>query len=68
MSAVSQCETLLKYMQTGRSISSLVALDKFGVFRLAARVHQLKQRGFRIETRFIKVGEQKFAAYRLDRA
>ena len=68
MSATSQCETLLNYLQTGRSISSLVALDKFGVFRLAARVHQLKQRGHRIETRFIKVGEKRFAAYMLDRA
>ena len=65
---VSQCSELLRFLQTGRAISSLVALDKFGVFRLAARVHQLKQRGFRIATRTITVGKKKFASYILERA
>lgn len=44
----SQTETVLRYMQEGRKISPLEALNLFGCFRLGARIWDLKQRGIEI--------------------
>ena len=65
---MSQCQEILKHLQTGRSITPLAALDRWGCNRLAARIRELKDDGYAIETRFIKVGEKRFAAYLMDRA
>lgn len=63
MSTESQTARVLRHLQTGRGLSSLSALDRFGIFRLAARVHSLRKCGHKIETRMIKVGEKRFARY-----
>jgi hypothetical protein len=64
----SQCASILRYLETGRAVSPLMALDKFGTLRLAARILELKQRGHSIATHKIKVGRKCYAAYLLDRA
>ena len=38
----------------GRPITQLQALNAFGCMRLAARVHDLRQRGMDIETKIFK--------------
>ena len=65
---MTQCEQILRHLQTGRSVSPLQALDRFGCFRLAARIHQLRERGHKIEVHRIRVGAKHFCSYLLDRA
>ena len=65
---MSQSTAILKYLQTGRSFTPLMALDRWGVFRLAARVRDLRAAGHRIETHIVKRGKTRYAAYLLDRA
>jgi hypothetical protein len=65
---MSQCQAILKYLQTGRSITPYAALDRWGVFRLAARIRELRNRGHKIDTHIISVGRKKVAAYLLERA
>jgi helix-turn-helix protein len=65
---MSQNEIVLKHLKSGRSLTPGAALDRFGIFRLAARIHDLKQQGHRIETHTVKFGRKKWASYLLDRA
>ena len=64
---MSQCTALLRYLETGRSITPYAALDRWGVFRLAARIRELKDRGHKIDTHIISVGRKRVAAYLLER-
>jgi hypothetical protein len=63
VSRQTQCDAILRYLQTGRRITPMAALDRFGCFRLAARIHQLRERGHKIEVHRIKVGAKQFASY-----
>ncbi len=44
-----QTEILRNILDQGRHITALDALNWFGCFRLAARVYDLKQEGYKIE-------------------
>lgn len=46
----SQCEALVKRLRR-QWVSPLDALHECGVMRLAARIHELRRRGFNIEAR-----------------
>lgn len=59
----SQNELILKYLQTGRSITPLEALRLFGSFRLGARIFDLKSQGHDIHCRMVSNGEKRFASY-----
>ena len=45
-----QCEKILDYMQRYGSISTLEAFNDLGVARLASRIHDLKDRGYHIQS------------------
>ena len=47
-SAKSQCDMIIAYLKKGYSITPLDALNMFGVFRLASRIHDLRDRGYNI--------------------
>ena len=47
-SAKSQCDMIIAYLKKGYSITPLDALNMFGVFRLASRIHDLRERGYNI--------------------
>lgn len=47
-SARSQCDMILAYLEKGYSITQLEALKMFGCFRLASRIHDLRERGHNI--------------------
>lgn len=64
MSTTSQMAGILRYLQSGRALTPLVALDRFGCLRLAARIEQLRRR-HKIKTRMINVGKKKVASYSL---
>lgn len=64
---MTQNETILNHMMTGRSISPLEALGLYGVFRLAARVFDLKQMGVDIQTRTkVDINGKQYAEYSIN--
>ena len=56
---------ILAYLQKGKSINPMKALNKFGCFRLSARIHDLREMGYNIETRRITKRDKSFAEYKL---
>ena len=65
-----QAERLVARLSTGTGLTVAEARSKFGVQRLAARIHELRNDGFRIYTNTIKVKSgpnrgKKVTAYRL---
>jgi hypothetical protein len=61
----SQTKRIADYLLQGNSITPLEALDKFDCFRLGARVKDLREQGFDIETETARRGSKRFANYRL---
>ena len=50
----SQNQMIGEYLKAGHSITPLEALEKFGCFRLGARIADLKKQGFDIDTKIVK--------------
>ena len=46
--AKSQCDMIADWLECGYSITSLDALNMFGCLRLASRIHDLRERGMKI--------------------
>lgn len=68
---MTQCEQILAYMEEKGSITAWDAAYNLGVFRLAARISDLKADGYKIKTDTVKKkdgrGEYKtFARYSLE--
>ena len=60
---MTQCDQILRHLQTHPSLTPIDALNELGCFRLAARVLELKQRGHDIATIRETQGEKTFARY-----
>jgi hypothetical protein len=56
-------QMVLDHLVAGKDITPIEALERFGVFRLAAIVHSLRKEGFEIATDLIGNGRNKFARY-----
>lgn len=50
-----QCQKILAFLQQGGRITSLSALNQFGCLCLSARIKDLRDEGYQISDRFIKV-------------
>src|SRR5687768_10388654 len=50
MDVATQTDQILKHLKNGGTLTPLEALDKFGCFRLGARIFDLKQEGHAIQT------------------
>lgn len=61
----SQCKTILKYLQEGNSITQIEASDMWKITRLAARVSDLKKRGYDIVSEKVGKGFGSFVRYHL---
>jgi hypothetical protein len=46
---VSQASEIKAYLNQGYRITALDALDKFGCFRLASRISELKKEGYNVD-------------------
>jgi hypothetical protein len=57
----SQREAIARYLKTGKSITPLEALQKFGCLRLGARIWELKRQGATILKYMARVGRGKEA-------
>ena len=56
---------IAKHLISGRSITPLRALNRFGCFRLADVIYKLRRRGWDIETRITAREGKQYASYRL---
>ena len=64
---MTQNNTLLNHMMTGRSISPLEALGLYGVFRLAARMFELKGMGVDIQkVTKVDINGKQYAEYSIN--
>jgi len=61
----SQNQKILSYLKSGKDLSPITALNKFGCFRLAARISDLRNQGHTIWTNYITKGNKTFATYKL---
>lgn len=52
---MSQCSRILKYLQTGKTLTRRIGLDELGIWESPARISELKQRGANIKTRRVNV-------------
>jgi hypothetical protein len=59
---MSQNQKIANYLNKGRKLTPIDALNKFGCFRLAARIADLRNQGLNIETTIIKLKNNKQVA------
>ena len=63
---MSQNTRIKEWQNDGNTLTPLQALEKFGCFRLASRIHDLRQDGLDVQTNFIKhENGNRFAIYEL---
>jgi len=63
---VTQNEIVKTHLEAGYPIDPISALREYGIFRLAARVNDLRARGLNIKTEMVCAGESRYARYRLE--
>ena len=63
MKTDSQCKQVLKHLKKHKSIMPLQALNLYGIYRLSARIFNLKEDGYNIDTKMIYQHPVKFAKY-----
>lgn len=64
---MNQNDQILEYLKQGHTLTALEALQKFGSFRLASRINDLKRSGYKITSERVKLDTGKrVARYRLD--
>lgn len=61
--AMTQNQMVLNFLSTGRTITSLEALDMFGCFRLPSRINELKKLGHSIESQLVERNGKWVAKY-----
>lgn len=58
---MTQCEQVLRHMREHGSISTIEAFFDYGITRLSARIWELRNDGYEIETDMVKVKSEKGA-------
>lgn len=53
MEKMTQCDKILRHLTDYGSITSLTAVNEYGILRLAARISDLKRRGHAIDSRIV---------------
>ena len=56
---------ILKFLEAGNTLSPMEALNLMGVFRLAARIEELRKKGHNILTEEVLENGKTFARYHL---
>jgi len=59
----SQEKRILEALRAGDKLTPLDALDRFGCFRLGARIHDLRRKGWPIESEIVERGGKRVAVY-----
>lgn len=67
-SSQSQNNQIIAWLEKGNTITQLEALNMFGCFRLASRIHNLRERGYNIKAEKITTHTGKIVCqYSLDK-
>ena len=56
---MSQNKQIADYLNKGKKLTTIDALNKFGCFRLASRINDLRNDGMNITTKIIKLENKK---------
>ena len=56
---MSQNKQIADYLNKGKKLTTIDALNKFGCFRLASRINDLRNDGMKISTKIIKLENKK---------
>lgn len=59
---MSQTTQIQKHLEKGKSLTAIQALNKYGCFRLAARIADLRNDGMNIKTTIVKLKNNKHIA------
>ena len=62
---LTQYGQIKEYLESGQTLTAYGALMKFGCFRLAARIYELRQGGLDIKTKMITLCGKTYAEYSL---
>jgi hypothetical protein len=60
---MSQTNEILSHLKRGKRLTAIVALHKFGVFRLAARINVLRNSGYDVKSVMVRRGGKRVAEY-----
>lgn len=60
-----QLQMLKRHLSENKTISPLQALNSYGIYRLSARINDLRNEGMNIKTKMIFEGPLKYAQYYL---
>ena len=60
---MTQNDAILNHLKEGNSITPLEALNKYGCFRLGARIWDLRKEGHDIREKDVKANGKRFASY-----
>lgn len=63
---MTQKQMIMNHLRTYGGITPLEALQKYGCFRLGARISDLKGDGYVIRTDMVKENGKRYARYRLE--
>ena len=58
-----QANAILNHLMDGKDLTALDALQQYGCFRLAARVHELRKAGHDIEEEIVTRNGKRYASY-----
>lgn len=56
---ISQCDRILRHLRDYGSITSLEAINEYGILRLASRITDLKRKGYTITSEMVE-GENRY--------
>jgi hypothetical protein len=62
---MTQTQLILSYLLEGKQLNPIQSLNLFGCFRLAARISDIKEMGYNIETKMVEENGKRFASYKL---
>jgi hypothetical protein len=60
---MSQTHAILAHLERGHTITPVEALNKYGSFRLAARIAELREKGHPVQSAIVRRGDKRFARY-----
>ncbi len=61
----SQTQEIEEYLKKGNSLTPIEALEKFGCFRLGARIYDLKDKGYEFIVTTVIHGKKRYAQYKM---
>ncbi len=64
---MTQNDRIINYLEQGKKLTPMKALRLFDCFRLSARILNLRQKGYDIETKNITKNGKTFAEYSLSK-